>query len=180
MKPDDTTLTGAEVADRTRRFLVNLKDVPVVSGLRRDEGWVNMNVQFLIDRATVGTDDMLLGWTVLPPGARHDRHLHHHADEFWIVLQGHGKMYTDEGEQESGEGDVAFTPRGKWHGFHNDSDADVVLVWGWSGAGSLEDSGYAVHEEVLAAEAARVAREDEVDGSAIGDAHPVHPGGADA
>lgn len=134
-----------------RAFPINLKDVPVVTGLRSNEGWVDMQVQFLIDKATAGTDGMLLGWTVLPPGARHDRHLHEHADEFWIVLSGHGKMYTDDGVRDSGVGDVVYTPRGEWHGFHNDSDEDVVLVWGWSGAGSLEDSGYVVHPDVLAA-----------------------------
>ena len=148
MIPDGTPDAGASGADRTQRFLTNLRDVPVVSGLRKDEGWVDMRVQFLIDRATAGTDDMLLGWTVLPPGARHDRHLHHHADEFWVVLQGSGRMYTDEADELAVQGDVVFTPRGRWHGFHNDTDEDVVLVWGWSGAGSLEDSGYEVHEEV--------------------------------
>jgi hypothetical protein len=35
-----------------------------------------------------------------------------------------------------------FTPRGHWHGFKNTSSEDVVLVWGWSGAGSLEAAGY--------------------------------------
>lgn len=150
MIPEGSDLAGGGTGlpDRTERFLTNLRDVPVVSGLREDEGWVDMRVQFLIDRATAGTDDMLLGWTVLPPGARHDRHLHRHADEFWIVLQGSGRMYTDDGDQPAVEGDVVFTPRGRWHGFHNDTDEDVVLVWGWSGAGSLKDSGYEVHEEV--------------------------------
>jgi quercetin dioxygenase-like cupin family protein len=123
----------------------------MVAGLNRSEGWVDMQVQFLIDKATAGTEGMLLGWTVLPPGARHDRHLHEHADEFWIVLSGRGRMYTDDGERASGEGDVVFTPRGRWHGFHNDSDEDVVLVWGWSGAGALEDTGYVVHPSVLEA-----------------------------
>ena len=42
----------------------------------------------------------------------------------------------------SGEGDVVYSPRGVWHGFNNTSDEDVVLVWGWMGAGSIEDSGY--------------------------------------
>jgi mannose-6-phosphate isomerase-like protein (cupin superfamily) len=35
-----------------------------------------------------------------------------------------------------------FTPRGHWHGFDNTGEEDVVLVWGWSGAGALEDTGY--------------------------------------
>ncbi|MBY0437459.1 MAG: cupin domain-containing protein, partial [Burkholderiales bacterium] len=88
-------------------------------------------------------DKLLVGWTVLPPGAQHDRHRHFHCDEFWIVVRGRGVMYLEDGtERASGEGDVVFTPRGHWHGFKNTSDEDVVLVWGWSGAGSLEAAGY--------------------------------------
>jgi mannose-6-phosphate isomerase-like protein (cupin superfamily) len=101
-----------------------------------------MQVQFLVDKHRAGSDDFLLGWTVLPPGARHDRHLHHHADEFFVVLRGSGMIYTDEGREPSSQGDVVFTPRGHWHGFDNTGDEDVVLVWGWSGAGALEDTGY--------------------------------------
>lgn len=130
--------------DHAHPFVTNLADVPVVEGLRRDEGWVNMQVQFLVDKANAGSEDFLLGWTVLPPGAMHDRHRHFHCEEFWIVLQGSGVMYTNEGEKPAKEGDVVFTPRGHWHGFKNTSDTDVVLVWGWSGAGSLEDAGYEV------------------------------------
>lgn len=131
----------------TDRFRTNLGDVPFVGGLRKDEGWVDMQVQFLIDRASTGSEDFLLGWTVLPPGARHERHLHRHADEFFIVLEGHGEIYVDDGTEASGQGDVIWTPRGRWHGFNNTGDTDVVLVWGWSGCGSLEASGYEVPPE---------------------------------
>lgn len=124
------------------RFITNLDQVPTVPGLKREDGWVDMQVQFLIDKATAGSENLLLGWTVLPPGAMHDRHRHFHADEFWIVVAGNGVMYTDEGEAPARHGDVVFTPRGKWHGFRNNTDEDVVLAWGWSGAGSLEDAGY--------------------------------------
>jgi quercetin dioxygenase-like cupin family protein len=130
----------------TERFHTNIARAPHVGGLREEEGWIDMQVQFLIDKATAGTDDFLLGWTVLPPGARHDRHLHRNADEFFIVLQGSGRIYTDEGTEPSAQGDVIWTPRGRWHGFDNTGDEDVVLVWGWSGCGSLEDSGYEVDE----------------------------------
>ena len=70
----------------TDRFRTNLSRVPHVGGLREDEGWIDMQVQFLIDKPTAGTNDFLLGWTVLPPGARHDRHLHRNADEFFVEL----------------------------------------------------------------------------------------------
>jgi hypothetical protein len=39
---------------------------------------------------------------------------------------------------------VVYSPRGCPRGFKNTSDEDVVLVWGWNGAGSLEASGYEV------------------------------------
>jgi quercetin dioxygenase-like cupin family protein len=106
-----------------------------------------MKVQFLVDKAKAGTEDFLLGWTVLPPGARHDRHKHNGADEFFIVLQGSGFIYTDEGREPAAKDDVIFTPRGHWHGFDNTGDEDVVLVWGWSGAGALEDTGYEVDDQ---------------------------------
>ena len=123
-------------------FRTNLETVPTVSNLRAEDGWVDMQVQFLIDQETAGSEDLLLGWTVLPPGARHDRHRHANADEFFIVLSGHGTIYTDDGVEQSGKGDVIFTPRGHWHGFDNTGPEDVVLVWGWSGAGSLEAAHY--------------------------------------
>jgi quercetin dioxygenase-like cupin family protein len=130
----------------TDRYRTSLDDVPLVGGLREDEGWVQMQVQFLIDQAKTGTEDFLLGWTVLPPGARHDRHLHRNADEFFIVLQGSGRVYTDDGTEPAAQGDVVWTPRGRWHGFDNTGESDVVLVCGWNGCGSLEASGYEVDE----------------------------------
>jgi quercetin dioxygenase-like cupin family protein len=129
------------------RFRINRSEVPVESGLRRDEGWVDMQVQFLVDQARAGSEALLLGWTVLPPGARHDRHRHPNADEFFIVLTGNGMIYTDDEDQPAGEGDVLFTRRRHWHGFNNTGDVDVTLVWGWSGAGSLEAAGYELPNE---------------------------------
>ncbi len=128
----------------TANFRTSRHDAPVVGGLTSADGWVDMRVQFLIDKASAGSDHLLLGWTVLPPGARHDRHRHPNADEFFVVLSGRGQVYTDEGVEPAGEGDVIFTERGHWHGFDNTGDEDVTLVWGWSGAGSLEDAGYEV------------------------------------
>jgi quercetin dioxygenase-like cupin family protein len=128
------------------QFRVNRHDVPVERGLRSDQGWVDMGVQFLVDALSTGSDDLLLGWTILPPGARHDRHRHPNADEFFVVLTGHGLIYTDEEDQPAGEGDVVFTRRGHWHGFNNTGAEDVTLVWGWSGAGSLQAAGYELPE----------------------------------
>jgi quercetin dioxygenase-like cupin family protein len=128
-------------------YRTRIEDVPLEPGLTREEGWVDMQVQFLIGAQRGNTDDLVVGKTVLPPGARHDRHLHHAADEFLVVLSGSGEIYTDEGREPSTAGDVIFTPRGHWHGFDNTGDEDVVLIWGWSGAGSLVQAGYGLPED---------------------------------
>jgi mannose-6-phosphate isomerase-like protein (cupin superfamily) len=134
---------GAPAGPTPKMYRTNIKDVPKVEGLKRDDGWVDMQVQFLVDKKSAGADHVV-GWTVLKPGARHERHLHRNCDEFFIVLKGHGHLYGEHGEEPSGEGDVVYSPRGCWHGFNNTSNDDVVLVWGWMGAGSIEDSGYEV------------------------------------
>ena len=110
----------------------------------REEGWVDAQVQLLIDKATAGADHTIAR-SVLKPGARHAMHRHLNCDAFLIVLAGHGMIDTDAGDKPAREGDVLYLPRGCWHGFSNSSNADVVLLWGLLGAGSLEASGYQVH-----------------------------------
>jgi len=129
-------------------YRTNVAEVPLARGLSEDDGWVDMRVQFLIDAGEAGSERLVVGRTVIPPGGRHDRHLHPNADEFLVVLRGRGHVYTDEGEEPAGEGDVLFTPRGHWHGFANTGDEDALLLWGWSGAGSLEAAGYELPADV--------------------------------
>ena len=80
MKPDQYTTL--------KPYKTSLKDVPKVGGLKAKDGWVNMQVQFLINEKTCNSDKLLVGWTVLPPGAQHDQHRHFNCDEFWIVIKG--------------------------------------------------------------------------------------------
>jgi quercetin dioxygenase-like cupin family protein len=125
-------------------YRTTIDEVPLEQNLREDEGWVEMEVQFLIDARRAGSDQLVVGRTVLKPGARHERHLHPNCDEFLVVMSGAGEIHTNSGRQPSKAGDVIFTPRGNWHGFDNTGDEDVLLIWGWSGAGSLEAAGYAL------------------------------------
>ena len=127
-------------------YRTTVADVPLERGLREDEGWIDMRVQFLIDERTAGSAGLVVGRTVLPPGARHERHRHPNCNEFLVVMSGGGEVYTDHGVEPSKAGDVIFTPAGHWHGFNNTSDEDVLLIWGWEGAGSLEAAGYELPE----------------------------------
>ena len=142
-------------------YRTRIEDVPLEQGLREDEGWVNMQVQFLIGEHNAGANDLVIGRTVLTPGARHERHLHPNCDEFLVVLSGHGEIYTNTGREPSRAGDVIYTPRGNWHGFDNTSDEDVLLFWGWSGAGSLEAAGYAIDDRIPLGMREQLARRDE-------------------
>jgi quercetin dioxygenase-like cupin family protein len=121
----------------------NLADAPQVAGLKRSDGWVDTQVQLLIDRKGTGAGHVL-GRTVLKPGARHASHRHVDCDAFFVVLKGQGNILTENGEKPAVEGDVVYAPRGCWHGFANTSDQEVVLLWGLMGAGSIADSGYEV------------------------------------
>ena len=125
-----------------RPYRTSVSEVPLEQGLREDEGWIDMRVQFLIDERSAGSSELVLGRTVLPPGARHERHRHPNCDEFLVVISGGGEIYTDEGREPAAAGDVVFTPAGHWHGFDNTSDEEVLLIWGWRGAGSLAAAGY--------------------------------------
>ena len=57
-------------------YRTRIEQVPLEQNLREDEGWIDMQVQFLIDGRNAGAEGLVVGRTVLPAGARHERHLH--------------------------------------------------------------------------------------------------------
>src|SRR3712207_8179242 len=48
-------------APAPQMYRTNLRDVPKVEGLKRDDGWVDMQVQFLIDKKSAGANHVV-GW----------------------------------------------------------------------------------------------------------------------
>jgi mannose-6-phosphate isomerase-like protein (cupin superfamily) len=131
-----TGITSAKLGGAIYR--TNIRDVPAAGGLPHVTGAAQ--VQYLIDKKSAGADHVV-GWTVLKPGARHERHRLRDCDAFFMILKGAGHIYGDKGEEPMAEGDVVYVPRGSWHGFRNTSHDDVILIWGWMGAGSIEASG---------------------------------------
>src|SRR5262249_31995607 len=115
MRKSKRKITRAGAATKpAKMYRTSMRDVPQVAGLKGRGAWVDLQVHFRRDRAAAGADHVV-GWTVLKPGACHERHRHHNCDEFFIVLKGHGHIYTDDGEAPSGEGDVVYSPRKCWH-----------------------------------------------------------------
>lgn len=125
-------------------YSVSIHDVPPAEGLDPDEGWVNMLVQFLIDKDSAGADKMVVGRTVFPPGrSSHEHHRHHSAEEFVYVVRGQGIVMNGDDEVRVSAGDIVFHPRNIWHGFRNTSETEPTeVIWAWAGAGSREAAGY--------------------------------------
>jgi mannose-6-phosphate isomerase-like protein (cupin superfamily) len=135
--------TAASMKERQKPTVIyktSLYREPKHAGEER-ESWIDAQVQYLIDNKTADADHTI-GRAVLKPGARYENHRLRNCDAFFIVLQGHGIIYTEDGDTPGNEGDVVYAPRGCWHGFNNTSDKDVVLIWGWLGAGTFDSSGH--------------------------------------
>ncbi len=116
--------------------------------LRAEEGWVNMNVKFLITSETVGAQSTVFGITVFPPGAKHDIHRHPNAEETEYLVEGQGIARVGQEDVLLRAGEIVFVPKDVYHGFENSSPTErAVMVWCYGGAASLQAAGYVTHDE---------------------------------
>jgi quercetin dioxygenase-like cupin family protein len=111
--------------------------------LRAADGWINMNVKWLITRDSVGAQQTVFGITVFPPGAAHDVHRHPNAEETEYIVEGHGIARVGDDDVLVGPGDIVFAGTNEYHGFVNTSETErAVMVWCYGGAASLAQAGY--------------------------------------
>jgi hypothetical protein len=79
------------VADRTpvtdHPQKVRVDGFAADGSLRAEDGWINMNVKWLITKDSVGSQQTVFGITVFPPGAAHDVHRHPHAEETEYIVR---------------------------------------------------------------------------------------------
>jgi quercetin dioxygenase-like cupin family protein len=74
-------------------------------------------------------------------------HRHPSAEEFLFVLEGSGLHLSERDPVPLAAGEVAYIPKGEWHGFANDSEAPTTVVTVFAGINSYEDAGYEVLPE---------------------------------
>ncbi len=79
----------------------------------------------------LGTRDVQVDIVYNDAGVIGSPHKHDNADHVFMVIRGHGIMYTDDGSAEIGVGDVVFIPRGDFHWFHNTGDevSERLEMW---------------------------------------------------
>jgi quercetin dioxygenase-like cupin family protein len=128
---------------------IRVDDVAVDGSLGTADGWVNMAVQFLVTKDTVGSEHAVLGYTTMPPGARHEIHRHPHAEEIVFLTAGEGLYLLGETLVRMRPGDVALSKVDEPHGFWNTSETETArMVWAYGGAASLADAGYVLVGEL--------------------------------
>ncbi len=123
----------------------NVRDVAAEVMTKPDqEGLIVGNV---INRDVAGSRRIIMLTSELPPGKVHLLHRHPKAEQIMYVLEG-SCLALSEGEPvRLKEDDAVFIARGEWHGVSNDTDAPVVTLVIYSGAGTLEEAGYEMHPQ---------------------------------
>ena len=72
------------------------------------------------------------------PGRKMRIHKHLNNDELIFIHKGEGTLILDEESIQVKTGDVAFVPRGTWHGLHNTGKENLLMVIQYSPAGFEE------------------------------------------
>ena len=124
------------------KYSLNERDIQPAP-VKRDEGWREMNIKWLLGEKTVGIKSAVLFKAVVKAGAAHEKHLHHKVDELVYIISGKGRHGLGDEEWDIGPGDAYLNPRGIVHWSYGTDPSDpVILVGVYVGAGSLEDTGY--------------------------------------
>jgi mannose-6-phosphate isomerase-like protein (cupin superfamily) len=126
------------------RYRVRWQDVQPDESLREAEGFNDMDVRWLVTGPLVGSKKSVVGRSVFPPGAKHDLHLHPHAEEWWVLESGEAVGQIGEKSEpfDVKKGDVVHIPQNVFHSLENQSKTEpVVLFWGFSGACTLDEAG---------------------------------------
>jgi len=126
---------------------VTLEGTPRDPALKAEDGWIDMDVRWLVTAANVGAENSVFGLTIFPPGSKHDIHRHPNAEEIEYIVSGSGVAQVGDDDVEISAGELVFVPKNEYHGFHNTSDGETVMVWTYAPAASLEEAGYIRRED---------------------------------
>lgn len=92
------------------------------------------------------------------PGSKMRIHKHLNNDELIFIHKGEGILTLDDKSIQVKTGDVAFVPRGTWHGLHNTGKENLSMIFQYSPAGFEE---YFIENGTLEGMAAKEKTEEE-------------------
>ena len=112
MQPDVQVVRGDELSD----------DTPQASGLQRFEA---------VSAKRLGSTDLWMGLSVLPPGSRTGVHHHGQSETAFYMLSGVGRWWVGDrldAKREGRPGDFVFIPPNAVHWEENASDTEPVQM----------------------------------------------------
>lgn len=101
----------------------------------------HLDVRWVVGPQT-GASLIAFGQSTYPSGATHESHYHPNAEEVVIVVSGAGTQIVGDVALDVGPGDVCFIPRNTPHRIAGTSSDDLVILWAFGGAASIEQAGY--------------------------------------
>jgi mannose-6-phosphate isomerase-like protein (cupin superfamily) len=133
-------------------ILVNIDDV-TPARMDANEGWCISDFRMPIGRHNGSASTLF--WAKFMPGAVHKKHRHENCEELYYVIRGHGLAGAGADRAEVRGGHAHFIPKGVEHFLANLSTTEPLEVIGvYTGAGSIEETGYAYSGEITQADLA--------------------------
>ena len=131
-------------------ILVHIDDVKPAR-MSAEDGWSITDFRMPIGRHN-GSPTTLF-WAKFMPGAVHKKHRHDNCEEIYYVIRGHGLAGAGPDRAEVRGGHVHYIPKGVEHFLYNLSKTEPLEAIGiYSGAGSVEETGYAYMGDVTEAD----------------------------
>ncbi len=108
----------------------------------REGPFGHLDVRWVVGEQT-GSSLIAFGQSTYPHQATHENHFHPNAEEVVMVVVGRGTQIVGDRSLDLGPGDICFIPRGTPHRITGTSDEeDLVILWAFGGAASIEQAGY--------------------------------------
>jgi pimeloyl-ACP methyl ester carboxylesterase/mannose-6-phosphate isomerase-like protein (cupin superfamily) len=102
----------------------------------------HLDVRWVVGPDT-GATLIAFGQSTYPYQATHENHHHPNADEVVMCISGRGTQIVGDRRLDLGPGDICFIPRRTPHRITGTSqDEDLVILWAFGGAASIEQAGY--------------------------------------
>ncbi len=106
--------------------------IHIITGRRKIPITIKISkVKHGVDGISVCTEEQM-------PGTKMRVHKHLNNDELIFIHKGEGTLTLDEQSIQVKTGDVAFVPRGTWHGLHNTGKENLSMIFQYSPAGFEE------------------------------------------
>jgi uncharacterized RmlC-like cupin family protein len=103
------------------------------------------SIGYGISKDTVENSSCVMGRTIIPPGARNQRHYHVNCDAAIYTVRGRRRLFVGPShemkEYVAEPGDFIYVPKGEIHGSMNLSDTEPCeVIFCYIGVGSKEEA----------------------------------------